>query len=222
MSEDPMADSGSERPPSFARLADWVDGRLTRGDASNMDGRVQRAGTETADAVAWLRGFARFGRRNPLPAPPPIVRQRLRQSFERHHGRAPETVRLTAALSFDSRDDVVLSGVRGGFEIDEGYHLAFAAESFGVLVDVLPREMGGGGATATAAVRLDGQVLTADPHAPVWSATIEHPGGTMTDISGDRDGCFAVDNVPMDATRLLLSNGVTEIEIIRPLGDPGY
>ncbi|MGB5759830.1 MAG: hypothetical protein WBM50_23145 [Acidimicrobiales bacterium] len=221
MTDDQGPDSPSERPPSFANLADWVDGRLTRGDASEMERRVRRAGTEAAEAVAWLKGFVRFGRRNPLPAPPPVVRQRLRQSFERHHGRSPEVIRLTAALSFDSRDDVVLSGVRGGFEIDEGYHLAFAADSFGVLVDVLPNEAGNGPGRATATVRLDGQVLTANPDAPVWSAVIEHPGGTMTDIGGDADGCFAIEGVPIDAKRLLLSNGLTEIEIIQPLGDPG-
>lgn len=178
-----------------------------------MEARVSSAGPTTMKAVQWITGFIRFGRGNPLPAPPSILRQRLRQSFERRHGRQEAIVRRTAALSFDSRDDAVLSGVRGGFEVDEGYRLAFAADSLGVLIDVLPED----GLT----VQLDGQVLSADDDAPVWAAAVDHPGGTLTDIGGDTQGCFSIRGVPADSTRLLLSNGLIEIEILRPLGEPG-
>lgn len=203
---------GRPPTPSFAELADWIDGRLTRSDATDMERRVEAAGPRTAATVEWIRRFAAFGRRNPLPGPPPIVRQRLRQAFDRHHGRLGEAVRKTAVLSFDSRDDAVLSGVRGGFDIDEGYRLAFAADSLGVLVDVIPTDDHGG-------VQLDGQVLSAETESPVWEVTVDHPRGTMSDIGGNADGCFSIAGVPSDAWRLVLSNGVTEIEILRPLGE---
>ncbi len=205
-------ESNRNSPPSFLDLADWIEGRLTRSDAVDMEARVRAAGPATGETAAWIRGFLRFGRRNPMPNPPPILRQRLMQTFERHHGRFAAKTRRTATLSFDSRDDAVLSGVRGGFDIEEGYHLAFAAEELGVLLDVLP---------ADGALRLDGQVLGADANAPVWEAIVEHPGGTIADIGGDTDGCFSIDGVPTDADRLLLSNGLVEIEIRRPLGESG-
>lgn len=215
MTDATTAGDGPDRqgPPSFVDLVDWIEGRLTRTDALAMESRVRNADEATAKTVDWIRGFLNFGRRNPLPAPPPILRQRLRQSFERHHGRAGELVRMSAALSFDSRDDAVLSGVRGGFDIDDGYRLAFAAEALGVLIDVIPEPDG--------TVQLDGQVLSADTMAPVWAATVEQPSGSITDIGGDGDGCFSVSGVRSDATRLVLSNGLVEIEVPRPLGEPG-
>lgn len=197
--------------PTFAELADWIDGRLTRSDAIAMEHRVAAAGPETMATAEWIRRFAAFGRRHPQPAPPPIVRQRLRQAFARRHGRAVEVVRKTAVLSFDSRDDAVLSGVRGGFDIDEGYRLAFAADSLGVLIDVIPTE-------DSRSVQLDGQVLSAETEAPIWHVAVDHPGGSLSDVGGDADGCFSIAGVPPDARRLVLSNGLTEIEIRQPLG----
>lgn len=209
---DPETTEDRPARPSFAELADWVDGRLTRSDAIEMERRVAAAGPDTVATAAWIREFAAFGRRNPQPAPPPIVRQRLRQMFDRRHGRASGIVRKTAVLSFDSRDDAVLSGVRGGFDIDEGYRLAFAADSLGVLIDVIPSD-------DSDHVQLDGQVLSADSEAPIWQVVVDHPGGSLSDIGGDADGCFSIAGVPFDAQRLVLSNGLTELEILQPLGE---
>ncbi|MGH1490142.1 MAG: hypothetical protein ACRBK7_12240 [Acidimicrobiales bacterium] len=208
----PTDDNSDDQRPSFLELTDWIDGRLTRSRAADIAAQVESGDTETVETAEWIEGFFRFGQQNPLPVPPAIVRQRLRQSFQRHNGRELEIERKSAELSFDSRDDAVLAGVRGGFEVEDGYRLAFAADSLGVLVDVLP----GGPGT----VRLDGQVLTANPEAPVWNTTVDHPEGTLQDIGGDGQGCFSIDDVPLDATRLVLSNGLMEIEILEPLGRP--
>jgi len=198
--------------PTFRQLVDWVEGRLTRDEAVEIGAAVRSGGPDVQATVSWIRDFIQLGRDHPLPTPPPIVRQRLQQSFRRHQGQSSPLRRETAALMFDSRDDAVVAGVRGGPSLDDGYRLAFASESVGVLVDVLPE--------STTTVRLEGQVLTPEGSAPVWVVTVQFPGGRRTDSNGDRNGSFTVDRVPLDATRLQLSNGELEVDIPQPVGRP--
>jgi hypothetical protein len=210
MSDGPGRRDGSA--PTFRQLVDWVEGRLTRRDATEVGAAVDRGGPDVERTVAWIRDFIELGRRHPLPTPPPIVRQRLRQSFGRHNGQLPPLRRETADLMFDSRDDAVVAGVRGGPSLDDGYRLAFASESVGVLVDVLP--------ASDRTVDLEGQVLTPDGSAPVWEVTVHHPRGRRTDSGGDRNGSFSIDDVPLDVISLRLSNGEVELDIPHPLGRP--
>ena len=199
--------------PTFRQLVDWIEGRLTRQDAIEVEAAVQRGGPDIHDTVVWIREFIQFGRDNPLPGPPPIVRQRLQQAFRRHTGDASPILRESAALMFDSRDDAIVVGVRGGPSLDDGYRLAFASESIGVLLDVLPE--------SATTVRLEGQVLTPDESAPVWQVSVHYPGGRRTDGGGDRNGSFTIDQVPLDTTKLLLSNGEVEVDVSQPLGRSG-
>ncbi|MEL7155692.1 MAG: hypothetical protein AAFN30_03730 [Actinomycetota bacterium] len=197
--------------PTFRQLVDWVEGRLTRSDAAAVASAVETGGDDIKRTTAWIREFIRFGKDNHLPQPPPLVRQRLRQSFERHHGRAAPRRRERAELMFDSRDDAVVAGVRGGPSLDDGYRLAFATESLGVLLDVLPEPAG--------TVRIEGQVLAGSELAAIWEVSARHHGGAQrTDIGGDANGSFAVDGVGLDLEVLVLSNGELDIEIHQPLG----
>jgi hypothetical protein len=196
--------------PTFRQLVDWVEGRLTRTEAAAVQAAIEAGGPSVGETVAWVRGFIEFGRSHPLPAPPPLVRQRLRQSFGRHHGWAGPPRRERAELMFDSRDDAVVVGVRGGPSFDDGYRLAFATDTLGVLVDVLPE--------SNDTIRLEGQVLTPQGVAPVWQITVHHPGGRHTAIDGDANGSFAIDGVPLDTDRVVLSNGELDVEIDQPLG----
>ena len=199
-----------ESEPTFRQLVDWVEGRLTRSDAVEVEAAVRRGGPDVENTVAWIRDFVSFGRTNPLPIPPPIVRQRLQQSFRRHQGQSTPVRRETATEMFDSRDDAVVVGVRGGPSLDDGYRLAFASDSVGVLVDVLPE--------SATTVRLEGQVLTPEGSAPVWEVAVHYRGGRRTDSNGDRNGSFTIDQVPLDTTELRLSNGELEVDISQPLG----
>lgn len=199
-------------PPSFAQLLDWVEGRLTRHDAGLIEQRVEVGDVATRQSLDWIETFRSVALANPLPEPPPAVRQRLLQSFDRRHGRSPDIERLAAELSFDSRDDAALVGVRGGAEVDESYRLAFTAGRFGILLDVLP-EPGG-------TFLLDGQVLApeADAEAQVWEVTVEYPGGIARNIEGTDLGTFSIAGVPADATGLRLSTGLIELVVEGPLG----
>lgn len=197
--------------PTFRQLVDWVEGRLTRADASSVAAAVEAGGEELERTTAWIRDFIHFGKSHPLPVPPPLVRQRLRQSFEQHHGRAAPRRRQRAELMFDSRDDAVVAGVRGGPSLDDGYRLAFATESLGVLLDVLPE--------SATTVRIEGQVLAGSELAAIWEVSASHHGGAQRiDIGGDANGSFAIDGIGLDLDTLVLSNGELDIEIHQPLG----
>jgi len=198
--------------PTFRKLLDWVEGRLDPEEAARIEALVEAGGPATRRSVEWIEGLVRFGRDHPMPDPPPLLRQRLRQSFDRHHGLLDPPVRLEAMLSFDSRRDADLVGVRSGSGEGAGYWLSFEAGSTTVVVDVLPEPEN---------IRIDGQVLSPDSGAAIWQATIDHPGGTLSSLTGDDVGLFGITGVPADATKLTVSNGLVEIEIAEPLGPDG-
>ncbi len=211
MTPNDISNEHDRSEPSFRQLVDWVEGRLTRTEAAATQAAVEAAGPETASTIDWIHNFIQLGADNPLPEPPPLVRQRLRQSFERHHGRAEPKRRELAELMFDSRDDAVVVGVRGGPSLDDGYRLAFAADSLGVLIDVLPE--------SDTTVRLEGQVLAGPELAAVWEVSAQHDSGARRiDIGGDANGSFALDGVGLDVDTVILSNGELDIEIHQPLG----
>lgn len=196
--------------PTFGQLVDWIEGRLTREAAADME-RLSNVDDQTRASIAWIEGFRRFGRDHPIPPPPPIVKQRLRQAFERHHGKDQPTVRQIARKTFDSRDDVIMAGVRGANEDDESYQLTFTTDSHGVLIDVFT--------TGESTRRVEGQVLGIEGEDSVWVVTVEQAGRTSTDINGDANGSFSIGEVPVTVDVMRLDNGRTTIELVEPLGE---
>jgi hypothetical protein len=160
----------------------------------------------------WVRAFEEFAASHPIPTPPPIVKQRLRQAFERHHGRAVPPLRQTAELIFDSREHALLAGVRGRADTGERYQRTFASESHGILLDIEPEGQGG-------TARLEGQVLGVESAATVWAVEVHFDASSTSSIDGDENGCFQISNVPSNTHLLRLSNGELTIDISNPLGD---
>jgi hypothetical protein len=77
--------------PSFRTLLDWLEGRLDADVAERVAAQVAEADERSLRTVDWLRGFLITARELPLEAPPPIVRQRLRQYFVRWSRTQPVT-----------------------------------------------------------------------------------------------------------------------------------
>jgi hypothetical protein len=175
--------------PDLATLYDWVRGNLDAGVAAR---------------VRWLRSFMDVAQALPLHQPPPIVRQRLQQYFQRWSvARAAldrEPVLVQARLLFDSRQDLALAGVRGGDHEDGGVHLAFVTEVADVVLDV--RRLPGG------RLHLAGQVLAIDPDAaPVFEVTARGERFEVRAIDGDDLGRFSLADVPDTVAELELFNG---------------
>jgi hypothetical protein len=201
-----------DESPTFAELLDWLEGRLESAEAEAMAGRVVAGGEATRRTVSWLRQFLRFSEVKPLPSPPPIVRQRLRHSFDRRYRNGPDVSLVSTELVLDSRVDADLVGVRGGVsDLDEAFQLAFTGEGVDVLLDVSPAGPG--------SVHLEGQVLSSDTVAPAWEAMVEYPGGRVRAVDGDELGCFWLREVPADVEYLSLSNGFVEVVIHLPFGE---
>jgi hypothetical protein len=202
-------------PPDFATLLDWVEGRLEPGVAAEVARQVVAGDARTLGIVAWLRQFHDMARELPLHEPPPLVRQRLQQYFDRWSGaRATltgepidtwEPIELRAILLFDSRRDVVTSSVRTADLADDVVHLAYTAELADLVIDV--RRLG------SRRVRLDGQVLLAEPStAPVFEAAVRDGGLAARTVDGDELGRFSFADVPETVRHLWVSNGEIAIE----------
>jgi hypothetical protein len=198
----------ASQAPSFATLLDWLEGRLDAAEAAQVSANVGKADRRTRAAVHWLQGFLATAQAFPAPEPPPIIRQNLRQHFLRWRKaqialRAEPDV-VQAGLLFDSRQDLVQTGVRGGQEADGAYHLAFTTDVADLVIDV--QRIGND------RVRLDGQVLPGDPAAaPVFTAEVIGQGFRLRTVDGDELGRFALPEVPAGRCRLEVSNGETTL-----------
>jgi len=193
-------------PPSFATLLDWLEGRLDAAEASQVSAKVANGDRRTRAAVHWLQGFLATARAFPAPEPPPIIRQNLRQHFVRWRkaqvalNAEPDLV--SAGLLFDSRQDLVQTGVRGGEEAEGAYHLAFTTDVADLVIDV--RRIGDG------RLRLEGQVLPGDPAAaPVFTAEVIGSAFRARTVDGDELGRFTLPEVPTGRCLLEVSNGET-------------
>jgi hypothetical protein len=203
--------------PGFATLLDWLEGRLDPDTAGQVAAHVALADERTRGTVDWLQGFLETARALPLHEPPPIVRQSLSQHFDSWRrvraGPRPRPREVRARLTFDSRQDLALAGVRSGAADDAAVHLVYSTEEGDLLIDAY--RLGGG------MVRLDGQVLLAGPpQAPVFEASVTGKDFTARTMDGDELGRFCIRDVPEGRCRLRASNGL--ITIVADLDtDPG-
>ena len=191
------------RPVPYAVLADWLEGRLDPAEAALVAAEVEHGDRAVQLAVAWLRSFLDSAGAVPLHSPPPLVRQRLRQHFQRwSQARAileQPSVLSRAELLFDSRLDRPLAQVRGTSDLAT-VHLAYRAERADLVVDVHRRQDG--------LVRLDGQVLPLDAMlSPVFEAYVIGSGAPVRSVEGDELGRFTLEPVPVEATELRVDNG---------------
>ena len=66
----------------FARLVDWVEGRLPEEEARAVEAQIDAADTATLADVAWLRAFALISKNTVIASPPPELREALIERFE--------------------------------------------------------------------------------------------------------------------------------------------
>ena len=201
--------------PNLARLADWVEGRLSAEQAARVGAAVD-ADAELLASVAWLRDFSDTVAAVPLLTPPPLVAQRMRQYFDRWAQARSLLERpasfSTSALIFDSRVDRPLVATRGEGD-DSAYHLAFCSDVADVVLDVRPRP--------DHLFDLSGQVLPVEDAEPVFEVTALGPGIRLRSVDGDELGRFALAEVPEQTIELRLGNGDIELAVVvdlRPIG----
>jgi hypothetical protein len=124
----------------FTRLVDWVEGRLSEGEARAVEEQVAADSAARAD-VAWLRAFARISEETVIASPPDEVREELIERFEAYaEGKQHPGLlrRLVATLTFDGNLRPAL-GLRAGAVPEPQRQLVYSTDAADVALHVRPR-----------------------------------------------------------------------------------
>jgi hypothetical protein len=125
----------------FARLADWVEGRLSEEEARIVEKEVTAADGATRADVAWLQAFAQISEATVIASPPPEVRDALVERFETYAdgNHQPNLLkRLVARLTFDSGQQPAL-GWRAATTPELQRKFVYSTEAVDVSLNVRPR-----------------------------------------------------------------------------------
>jgi len=193
----------------FETLADLVDGRLPESEAAELRRRLTDADSRSRADLAWLQALASFRRAMSLESPPERVREALRAHFRRWaEGRHQPDLfqRLVAQLTFDSRLQPALAGVRAG--TTGPAQLLYTTDRVDIELHLLPAELG--------QVHILGQALPCDPDLNVANCAVQlltgerEIGLTSTNELGE----FTFEAIPGgDYTFILVSEeGEVELE----------
>ena len=128
----------------FARLVNWVEGRLSKREARIVEKQVA-ADTTMHDNVMWLRAFALISEATVIASPPPEVRDTLVDRFEEYAAgtrRSGLLKRVVATLSFDSDLQPAL-GLRATGAPESQRHFVYSSEVADVTINLRSRPYDG-------------------------------------------------------------------------------
>ncbi len=198
-------------PVDFARLADWIDGRLLDEEARTVEKEVDQAGPETQAQAAWLRAFAEARDHVTLDSPPPEVRRRLLAVFEERADEAQEDHRpsalrrLMASLTFDSGLSTAMAGVRGAAVRGARRQLVYSTDIADVVLNITLRDRGDN-------LNVEGQILPNDGlEFDSFGIRLMRAAAEVRAASTDDLGEFSFRDLPPGAYELLLSAEGVEI-----------
>ncbi|CAN5658214.1 hypothetical protein BH18ACT11_BH18ACT11_31350 [soil metagenome] len=195
---------------NFARLLDWMEGRLPEGEARIVEEALAGADSATLADAAWLRRFFEATEDVVIGAPPPELRSALFDTFEAHaRGRLTSGFvrRVLAGLVFDSNLQPAV-GLRAVGAQQSRRQLIYHADTFDLAVNLLARE-------ADNDLDLDGQVLPSEGETPdIFSVQLVRDGSEMALTVVDEMGSFALKRIPPGAYELILSSERVEISVL--------
>ena len=192
----------------FETLADLVDGRLPESEAAELRRRLADADARTRADLAWLQALASFRRAMPLEAPPEPVREALRAHFRRWaegRRRPGPFQRLVAQLTFDSRLQPALAGVRAGATGPD--QLLYTTDWMDIELHILPAGPG--------QVRILGQALPHDQDLDMVDCTVQLLAGEQElGLTGANElGEFTFEVAPGSDCTLILVTEEGEIAL---------
>ena len=194
----------------FARIADWVEGRLPEGESRIVEAAVAGADSATLADEAWLRRFHRAADSAIIESPPREVRDALVETFEAHarNRRAPGLVeRVLAGLVFDSNMQPA-AGLRAVGAQQSRRQLIYHADTFDLVINLLARESDND-------LDLDGQVLPREGGQPeLLSVQLLSDGGELALTVADDLGSFALQGIPPGGYELVLSAETVEVSVL--------
>jgi len=192
----------------FTRLVDWVEGRLSEGEARAVEERVA-ADSATRSDVAWLRAFARVSEETVIASPPSEVREELIERFEAYaEGKQHPGLlqRLVATLTFDSNLRPAL-GLRAAAAPESQRQLVYSTAAADIAMHVRPRPQDG-------LFDLNGQIFPAggDDSGTFGVQLLEGVSDVITTATNDL-GEFAFEGVSPGVYDVLASNERVEIRV---------
>ena len=201
--------SGPRMKIDFARLADWVEGRLTEEEARAVKEQVAVADSATLADVAWLRKFVRATEDSIFESPPSEVRSTLIARFKAHAEgrRTPDLLKgVVATLTFDGSLRPAV-GARAAGTQGARRQLVYSADALDVALNFLPR-------ARDKNFDLDGQVLPRnDVELGSFSVQLLQ-GETELGITATDDlGTFAFESIPSGVYEIILSTDQIEVSI---------
>ena len=134
-----MAGSGSLQ---FARLLDWIEGRLPEDEAQAVAAQVAAADDATQATVAWLRAFRHISAELVFEAPPQATHELLTRrfaAFARARQRPSVLQRVVAALTFDSSARPALADVRGADSSAARRQLIYSSDAADLALNISRR-----------------------------------------------------------------------------------
>jgi hypothetical protein len=195
----------------FARLLDWVEGRLSEREARAVEELVAAAGSATRADAAWLRAFARISEATVIASPPSEVRDTLIDRFEAYaEGKQQPGFleRLVATLTFDS-DQQPAPGLRAASIQESQRQLVYSTDAADVAMIVRPRPSDG-------LMDLYGQILPVDSaDAGVFGVQLLEGSSEVATTATNDLGEFTFEAVPPGVFEVLAGSDRVEIRIPR-------
>jgi hypothetical protein len=193
----------------FARLLDWVEGRLSEQEARIVEEQIAVADSATLEDLAWLRAFARISENTVIASPPPEVREELIERFQAYaegKQRPGLLQRLVATVTFDSNLRPA-PGLRAAGVPEAQRQLVYSTDAADVALHVRPRPHDG-------LFDLNGQIflLNTTDSGTFGVQLLEGTSEVATTATNDL-GEFAFEAVSPGVYEVLASNGWVEIRI---------
>jgi hypothetical protein len=192
----------------FARLVDWVEGRLSEEEARTVEEQVAADSTMQAD-VAWLRAFNLVSKDTVIASPPPEMRDALVELFQEYadRERRPGLLkRFVAELSFDSGQRPAL-GLRATSTPESQREFVYCSEVADIAISVQLRPQEG-------LWNLDGQIFPVDGTDPGAFGTQLLDGSSEVTATTTNDlGEFSFGAVAPGTYEVLASSDQVEIRL---------
>jgi hypothetical protein len=193
----------------FARLLDWVEGRLSEQEARAVEKQVAAAGSATRADVAWIRAFARISKDVVIASAPSEVRDTLVDRFETYaEGKQKPGFleRLVARLTFDSNLQPA-TGLRAAGISESQRQLVYSTDAADVAIIVQPR-------TRDGLLDVYGQILPADAtDSGVFSVQLLQDASEVATTATNDLGEFTFEAVPPGVYEVLTGSDRVEIQL---------
>ena len=192
----------------FARLVDWVEGRVSEREAQILEKQVE-SDASMHDNVMWLRAFALISEATVIASPPPEVRNTLVDRFEEYAvGKrwSGWLKRVVARLSFDSNLQPAL-GLRTTGASESQRQFVYSSEVADVTINLRSRPYDG-------LADLYGQIFPVDGTDPgAFGAQLLNGASEAATTAANDLGEFSFGALPPGTYEVLACSDQAEIRL---------